>query len=133
MSYQNIPGAEQYPNYPQYSPYQQYGPQAQYGAAPGPAVPGYGSYQPQPPAYRGWITAAGLAGVLFSMLIGMPIALVALRNSRRVRSLWSAGDQQGAYKASRSARTWAIAATVFDILGLIFVIALLSRAGHPTS
>ena len=133
MSYQNIPGAAEYPNYRQYSPYQQYDPQVQYGAVQGAAAYEYGSYQPQPPAYRGWIIAAGLGGVLFSTLIGMPIALIALRNSRRVQNLWSGGDPQGAFKASRSARTWAIAAAIFDVLGLILVMAVLSRAGHTTS
>lgn len=134
MSYPNLPGAWESPDYPpgQYFGYRRDAPAVRYGVVPGAVVPEYGSCQSRPAAYRGWIVAAGLGGVLFSTLIGMPMALWALRSSRRVQRRWSAGDYQGAGKASRSARTWAIAAAGFDILGLI-LIALSARAGHLAS
>ncbi len=72
--------------------YASYGYQPQYGAYPGPAVPQYGAWQPQPPDYRAWIIAAVVGGVLFSLLLGMPLGLIAQRNSRRVLSRWESGD-----------------------------------------
>ena len=106
--------------------------QSQYGARPGPAAPQYGAWQPRPPDYRAWVIAATAGGVLFSLLVGMPLALIARRNSRRVRSRWESGDHDGAARASRSARSWVIASTVCDVLGLLLVIALLSHSGQPT-
>lgn len=129
-------------------PYPSYGYQPQYGGAyPGPAAPQYGAPQyggpqygapqygawaPQPPDYRAWVIAAVVGGVLFSLLLGMPLGLVAQRNSRRVRTMWESGDHDGAARASRSARSWAIAATVFDVLGLLLVIVVFSHSGQPT-
>ena len=110
-----------------------YGYPPQYGAYPGPAAPQYGAWQPQPPDYRAWVIAAVAGGVLFSLLIGMPLGLIAQRNSWRVRSRWESGDPDGAFRASRSARAWAIAAIAFDVLGLLLVIVLFSRSGQPTS
>jgi hypothetical protein len=109
-----------------------YGYQPQYGAYPGPAAPQYGAWQPQPPDYRAWVIAAMAGGVLFSLLIGMPLGLIAQRNSRRVRSRWESGDHDGAVRASLSARSWAIASIVFDVLGLLLVIVLFSHSGQPT-
>jgi len=113
--------------------YPSYGYQPQYGAYTGPAVPQYGAWQPQPPDYRAWAIAAVVGGVLFSLLIGMPLGLIAQRNSRRVRGMWESGDHNGAVRASRSARSWVIASIVFDVLGLLLVIVLFSHSGHPTS
>jgi hypothetical protein len=115
------------------SHYPSYGYQPQYGAYQGPTMPQYGAWQPQPPDYRSWAIAAVVGGVLFSLLIGMPLGLIAQRNSRRVRGLWESGDHNGAVRASRSARTWVIASIVFDVLGLLLVIVLFSRHGQPTS
>jgi Interferon-induced transmembrane protein len=70
--------------------------------------------------------------VLFSLLIGMPLGLIAQRNSRRVRSRSESGDYDGAARASRSARPWAIASVVFDVLGLLLIIVLFSHSGQPT-
>ena len=115
--------------------YPPYGYQPQYGAYPPHVAPQYGARQPQaqPPDYRAWVIAAVAGGVLFSLLIGMPLGLIAQRNSRRVRSRWESGDPDGAFRASRSARAWAIAAIAFDVLGLLLVIVLFSRSGQPTS
>lgn len=99
--------------------------------------PGYGGYgQPygKPPStYRAWAITCIVCGVLFSLIIGFPCALVALSNSRRVQSAWQVGDMQRAAKASRRAMTWAIVSTIFDILGLIVVISLFSHGGNSSS
>jgi hypothetical protein len=113
----------------QYSPY---GYQPQYGTYPEFAAPQYGAWQSQPPDYRSWAIAAAVGGVLFSLLIGMPLGVIAQRYSRRVRDRWESGDHDGAVRASRSARAWVIASLVFDVLGLLFVIVLFSRSGQPT-
>jgi hypothetical protein len=96
-------------------------------------VPQYGSFQPQPPDYRGWIVAAAVGGVLFSLLFGLGASLVALHSSRNVRSRWSAGNMIGAEQASRTARGWVIAATALDVIGLILVFVLLSHGTQPSS
>ena len=129
MSYQDFGGSTpESPDNP-VDPYQtQYGSQEQYGVSPYAAGPSYGSYQgAAPPDYRAWVTAAIIGGVLFSLIIGMPMALVARAQSRRVRSMSAQGDMQGAAKASRSARIWLILATVVEALGLIYVALVLSR------
>lgn len=109
-----------------------YGNQSQYGTYPGPAAPQYGAWQPPPPDYRAWAIAAVVGGVLFSLLIGMPLGLIALRSSRHVRARSESGDREGAERASRSARSLAIASTVFDVLGVLLVIVVLSHSGHPS-
>jgi len=106
----------------QYGTYGSYG---SYGTPPG----GYGK---PPPSYRAWAITCIVCGVLFSIIIGLPCALVALHYSRKVPSSWTAGDQQGAAKASRRAMIWAIVATVFEALGLIFVISLISHGSTTT-
>jgi Interferon-induced transmembrane protein len=114
--------------------YPSYGYQPQYGAYPPHVAPQYGAWQPQaqPPDYRAWVIAAVAGGVLFSLLIGMPLGLIAQRNSRRVRSRWESGDHHGAVNASRSARSWAIASVIFDVLGLLLAIVVLTHTGQPT-
>lgn len=130
---------------PQYgAPGPQYGaPGPQYGApgygAPGQpygAAPGYGApgqYGTPPPAYRAWTIIAAIAGVLFSTIFGLPAAIVAGRYGRRVRTRWEAGDPQGAVKASRTARTWAIVSTALDALGLIVVVLIVVGASSSNS
>jgi Interferon-induced transmembrane protein len=109
-----------------YGSYGSYGSYPSYGVPPG----GYGK---PPPSYRGWAITCTVCGVLFSIIIGLPCALVALRYSRKVQPSWAAGDQQGAAKASRRAMIWVIVATVFEALGLIFVISLISHGGTTTT
>jgi len=111
-----------------------------YGAYPsggGYGQPGYGGYgQPfgkTPSAYRAWVITSIVCGALFSLIVGLPCGIVALSYSRRVQQAGQMGDMQSAAKASKRARIWAIVATVFDALGLILVITLVSHGGASTS
>jgi hypothetical protein len=96
-------------------------------------VPQPGSLGTQPPDYQPWVTVALIGGVLFSLLIGLPLSVMALRCSRAVRSRWRAGDLIGAERASRSARGWLIAATIVETLSLILVCVLLAHGTQPSS
>jgi hypothetical protein len=62
--------------------------------------------------------------VLFCWL-GAASGIAVTIYARQVRDKWAAGDQQGALRASSSARTWATVATVLDVLGLVIGGALL--------
>jgi hypothetical protein len=44
-----------------------------------------------------------------------------------------AGDQQGAVKASKRARTWLIISTVVEVLSFILVISLFSHGSTTTT
>jgi hypothetical protein len=107
-------------------------PQGYYGQPgpppPGYAIPGYGVAPPgtPPPTHLIWARVAAAGGVLFSLILGFPAALVALHHAREVRPNWESGNQSAAVSASRKARTWAIVSTVLDVLGLIVAVALLS-------
>jgi hypothetical protein len=102
-----------------------YGP-PMYGQ-PGYGPPMYGMPGPQPPTYGAWGVTATVGGVLFSLLVGLPTAIVGLTYSSKVSRLWNSGDVQGAAHASRKARAWLTASTVFDLLGLILVAFLVFR------
>jgi hypothetical protein len=107
-------------------------PQGYYGQpgpqAPGYGVPGYGAapYGMAPPTHLIWARIAAGAGVLFSLILGFPAALVAISHARKVRPHWESGNQPAAVSESRKALTWASVSTVLDVLGLIVVILLLS-------
>ena len=114
------PGQQPPPGYgpPGYGP-PMYGPPAYY--PPGYGAPMYAPPGPRPPRYGGWAVTATIGGVLFSLLIGLPTAIAGLTYGSKVDRLWASGDVQGAYSASRKARGWLTASTVFDLLGLILV------------
>jgi hypothetical protein len=113
-----------------------YGPPP-YGGQPGygmPAYPqpGYGApiYPPpgpQPPTYGAWAVSAIIGGALFSLLIGLPTAIVGLNYGSKVKRAWAAGDVQTAASASRKARGWLTASTIFELLGVILVIFLFTH------
>jgi Interferon-induced transmembrane protein/Collagen triple helix repeat (20 copies) len=122
----------------------QYGDPGQYGA-PGPygavgpygapGQPGFaqGPYGKPPATYKPWAITCIVCGVLFSIIIGMPCGLIALYYSRRVQPAWISGHQPRAAQASRRAMIWAIASTLFDLLGLIVVVSLLSHGSGSAS
>jgi hypothetical protein len=103
-----------------------YGPPGPQG--PGYAMPGYGVAPPgsPPPTYLIWARIAAGGGVLFSLILGFPAALIAMSHARKVRPHWETGNPQAALSESRKARTWSIVSTVLDGLGLILVIVLFS-------
>jgi hypothetical protein len=103
---------------PQYGP-PGYGPPAYY--PPGYGSPMYAPPGPPPPNYTGWAISALIGGVLFSLLVGLPTAIAGQVYGSKVSRLWASGDVQGAYSASRKARGWLTASTVFDLLGLVLV------------
>jgi hypothetical protein len=121
------------PGYGQQPPY---GGQATYGqpgyGQPAYPQPGYGQPMypapgPQPPTYGAWAVTAIIGGVLFSLLIGLPTAIVGLNYGSKVNKAWAAGDVQGAASASRKARGWLTASTIFEALGVILVIFLFTH------
>jgi hypothetical protein len=113
--------------------------QAGYGqpgyAAPGYGQPGYGagSYGTPPPNYLIWARIAAAGGVLFSLILGFPSALVAMSYGRKVRPQWESGQQQAAAAASRKARTWAIVATALDALGVVLLIVIIAAAAGSSN
>ncbi len=110
-----------------------------YGAPPdhpGAQPQGYGaplgSYGDEPPpTYLPWGIIAVVGGLLFCLIGGVPSGLASTHFARQVIPRWQAGDQQGAREASKKARTWAIVATVLDVLGLVFVIFYLLKSRNP--
>jgi hypothetical protein len=97
-----------------------YGPS---GRAPGYPVPGYGAFPEgtPPPTFLAWARIAAVCGALFNLIIGLPLAIVAMTYGRKVRQHWESGDAQGAYAASRRARIFATLSTVFDSIGVVLV------------
>jgi hypothetical protein len=94
--------------------------------------PGYGGpmYPPQgpkPPSYGAWAVSAIVGGVLFSLLVGLPTAIVGYNYGSKSSKAWAAGDVQGAAAASRKARGWLTASTIFEALGVILVIFLFTH------
>lgn len=125
--YSGSPGQQGPPAYPQPA----YG-QPGYGTG-GYFPPGYaaGPVGQQPPTYRTWTLIAAVGGVLFSLILGLPTALIALSYSRKVQPNWQTGNVQAAITASRKARTWVIASTILDLLGVV-LLAVVIGAGHTT-
>ncbi len=104
-------------------------------AAPGYVRPGYGA-TPQgqpPPTHLIWARIAAGGGVLFNLILGLPTALVAMSHARKVRPLWESGDQPAAISESRKARTWAIASTVLDALGVIVLIVVIASSAAASN
>lgn len=123
-------GQQAPPSYPQPG-YDQTGfGQPGYGTS-GYFPPGYagGPGGQQPPTHLAWAWIAAAGGVLFSLILGFPTAMIALSHARKVRPNWEAGNMQGAITASRKARTWSIVSTILDVLG-IGILAVVIGAAH---
>jgi hypothetical protein len=117
-----------------YTTPQGYGTPPPYQGQPYPG--GYGTAPSQvgmPPSYLPWAVSAAIGGVLFSLILGFPSALVASRYARKVKTAWNAGDQQGAMLASKRALTWSIVATALDVLGLVLVVFVLPHLNSTTT
>jgi Interferon-induced transmembrane protein len=114
-------------------PAHEYPDQPGHGPGPIPRAGHRGTYQGYgPPAdYRIWVIVVTAVGALFSVIAGLPAALVAVHYSRRVRRSWGASDERGAAAASRSALTWVIASACLDAAGVIVVSVMISQGGHP--
>jgi hypothetical protein len=95
--------------------------------------PGYSVPGQMPSKYQGWGVAALIGGVMFSLIIGLPTATVGMKYGSKVSRLWNIGDVQGAASASRKARGWLTASTVFDLLGVILLsfLVITSVSGSP--
>ncbi|MGH3408086.1 MAG: CD225/dispanin family protein [Streptosporangiaceae bacterium] len=109
----------------------------QYGQPYGQPYPGgaYRSAPPpgrRPPTYLGWAITVAVGGVLFSLILGFPAALVATRYARKVKTAWDAGDPYESARASKRALIWSIVATCLDVLGLIVVFFVLSQPTTAT-
>jgi hypothetical protein len=122
--YGGAPGQQAPPSYPQPG----YG-QPGYGQ-PGSFPPGYAAAPAgqEPPTHTAWIWIAAIGGVLFSLILGFPTAMVALQHARKVRPNWQSGNVQAAIAASRKARTWAIVSTVLDLLGVVLLVVIVGSA-----
>jgi hypothetical protein len=117
MSYGNVPDGEQDDNAGQYPGYGQYS-----GDGPYPGngqYPGYGQYQGSatpPPTYLPWAIAT-------TLLCFIPAGIVSWVYAAQVARKWRTGDFQGAARASRRARNWAIASAVLALCGLVIILA----------
>ena len=102
---------------------------------PYPGQPGYGMLPPGPPprTYRAWGIIAAICGVLFNIILGLPAALIGSRHGKKATGLWASGDVQGAISASRKARTWLIASTVLDVIGLIVSVVLITQLSSQSN
>jgi hypothetical protein len=132
------PGSQPSPS--GYGPPPGYGAPPSYGAPPGSTggfpgtYPGQQApYGPPPAGYLPWAIIAAIAGVFFSLIFGLPVAIFAARSARQVRSRWNSGDADGARKSSRTALTLCLIATVLDALGVILVVVVVSKGGSGTT
>jgi Interferon-induced transmembrane protein len=121
MSYGHTPGAEQ-----------EHPTSLRYGQ-PESGMPGYAPAAPPPPAYRAWAIVAGIGGVLFNVILGVPAAIIGGRYSKKVTELWADGHGQAAISASRKARAWLIASTVFDTIGIILLVVFIMQTSSSQS
>ena len=96
-----------------------YPPSSGYGYGYGPA-PG-----PKPATNLVW-------GILTTVLCCLPFGIVSIVYAARVDGLWNSGDAQGAYDASKRARTWAIVSALTAV-GLLILYAVGAFALFSTS
>ena len=79
------------------------------------------SYAP-PPNHLVW-------AVLTTIFCCLPAGVVSIVYAAQVNSKWQAGDQQGAYNASRNARTWAIVSAAIGLAGAAIYLVLMLITG----
>src|SRR5437868_10801976 len=80
---------------------------------------GYGAPQPPPENHL-------VAAILTTLFCCLPLGIVAIVKSSQVNSLWSAGDYQGAMRASEEAKTWwkraLIIGIIVNVVGIVLYI-----------
>jgi len=70
----------------------------------------------------------------FFCVVGAAPGIVTIVYASQVRSRWAAGDQQGALRASATARGWAIGGAVLTALVVIFfLLGLIGAFGGSSS
>ena len=70
------------------------------------------------PNHMAWTIVSTIVATFTCCPLGL-LGIVGIVNSNKVNTLLAAGDTAGAMRASGSARTWAIVATVLAVIGLL--------------
>ncbi|GAA1589255.1 hypothetical protein GCM10009678_84490 [Actinomadura kijaniata] len=100
-----------------------------YYQPPGQGYGGYSAPPPQspPPNHLVW-------AILTTILCCLPGGVVSIVYAAQVNSKWSAGDYQGAMKASKNAKTWAIVSAVVGLVGsAIYLVAMFALNSNSSS
>lgn len=114
-------GTSPEPGYGSYGQYGQHG-HGQYGYG-SPSAPWYGvPAGDPPPSYLAWSIVTTAVGVLVCFFLAMPAGIVSIVLAAQVQGKWLRGDQEGAIRASRNARIWAIVSTALNGLVLMFYV-----------
>ena len=71
------------------------------------------------PNHMAWTIVSTIVATLTCCPLGL-LGIVGIVNSNKVNTLLAAGDTAGAMRASGSAKTWAIVATVLAAIGILF-------------
>lgn len=69
--------------------------------------------------HMAWTIVSTIVATLVCCPLGL-LGIVGIVQSNKVNTLLAAGDIAGAQRASASAKTWAIVATVLVVLGILF-------------
>jgi len=59
-------------------------------------------------------------GILCTVLCCIPFGIVSIIKANKVNQLWMMGDHEGAYKAARAARNWALWGALLGPVLIIF-------------
>ena len=87
------------------------------------------SLAPRIPNYMIWAILITIASVLFCCIVGTIPGIVAIVFAAQVNTKLAAGDEAGAWVASRRAKLWCWITTGLTILGLCWTIWFISAGG----
>lgn len=73
------------------------------------------------PNHMVWTIVSTIVATLACCPLGL-LGIIGIVNSNKVNKLLAMGDAAGAVRASASAKTWAIVATVLAVIGIIIAI-----------
>jgi Interferon-induced transmembrane protein len=79
---------------------------------PGPESYSSGGYSAPPPNHLVW-------AILTTIFCCLPAGVVSIVFAAQVNGKWQAGDQQGAFNASKNARIWAIVSAVLGVISIV--------------